>query len=379
MKYVTYADNRNDLGYIKESGLDEVILSCSEFSRFATSENFNDLAKEAKELGLKVIFEWDILLVQNDFSLIEKKFSSLINIDLIDVIRVQDAGVLEWVLKHTDKPLQFIAETGNHNLVGLKKWKNYIGDRLDRMVLSIELSKEKLIEYKKELDCPLEILTVGPILLFYSPRKLLSPVALEKEAKNYFALADSEESPHKGFPVQENRHGTFMFHIKNLYLLDRIEDLKKTKIDYFRIDLRDLASRELLLKISQANFNESSFVDLRSNYPREVIRGYFQINKSDVLFKKLKNYRIQRRDENYVGEVVETLKPEYMAIKVMRSSGVRASDKLLFINPEGKEYECSIHFMKNLDHEDISFAENEELILINYMGRVWPKSQVYIV
>src|SRR5690606_28287579 len=151
---------------------------------------------------------------------LSKKLPELL--DTFDALRVQDPGALEWSLKNTNKPLQFIAETGNHNFEALKGWVEYCGDRLERIALSIELSRPVLEEFVKKLKVPCELLVFGRILLFYSPRSLLSPLSPEKIAVNeeLAALGESEESPHKGFPIVENRHGTFMFHIKEFCLLE---------------------------------------------------------------------------------------------------------------------------------------------------------------
>ena len=387
MKYTTYAQSKRDLNLIKEAGIQEAIISFKELSRLATNTfaEFLELAEFAKGLDLDVILEWDTLIVEEDFDKFVKSFND-IPTHLYSKLRVQDPGVLEYVLENTDKPIQFIAETGNHNLTGLKTWVQYIGDRLDRMVLSIELNKEKLTQYKNELDCELELLVLGKILLFYSPRKLLSallPEDDEKKSKQIVsdeyltAIGESEESPHKGFPLVENMHGTFMFHIKDLYLLDKFEDLKNIGLDYLRLDLRN-GSEELILKCIQAKSNED-FVVIKKEYQNEVIRGYFQINKSDVLFKKLKNYRIQRKDNSYIGEVIEASKQGgYIVIQLKGDNEVRLDQELKYITPEGKELLCKVHTLQDTSMNNVDLRSKDQLALVNYMSGVWVKSQVYL-
>ena len=69
MKLTTFAQSLNDLNLIKDQGLQEVILGHQDFSRFGKlkTEDFFEFSKRAKELGLKVIFEWDILMTENTF------------------------------------------------------------------------------------------------------------------------------------------------------------------------------------------------------------------------------------------------------------------------------------------------------------------------
>src|SRR5690606_4190698 len=133
-----------------------------------------------------------------------------------------------------------IAENGNHNLRALEGWIELASGRMERIVLSIELSKTVISEYVTKLKVPCELLGFGRILLFYTPRPLLSALVPQKVSQNeeLAALGESEESPHKGFPIVENQHGTFMFHIKEFCLVEFAHELKEMGLSYFRIDQR---------------------------------------------------------------------------------------------------------------------------------------------
>ena len=380
MMFTSYATSRFDLNIAKDAGLLEIILAPKELNRFSKNNftEFVDLCKFAKDLNLKVLLEWDILINECDFDTAVQAFKK-IPTELYDSVRVQDVGVLEFVLQESSKKIQVIVETGNHNLTGLKKWESYVGDRLERLILSNELSKDLLEIYKKELACPLEILVLGRILLFYSPRKLLDPLLeTSKDMKSEYleALGESEESPHKGFPVIQNKHGSFMFHIKDLFLLDKLDEIKSLSVDHLRIDLR-WNEIELLREITKLKSSSDS-LELKKTYGVEVIRGYFQINKSDVLFKKLKNSRLQRKDISYIGEVLEARKSEFMALHLKGEVSLKLGDTLKFITPEGREHFCKVHVLKNLEFDDKEAIRSGELALINYMSGVWTKSQVYL-
>lgn len=380
MKYTTYAGSKFDLDIIKDAGLNEVIIAPKELNRLSknSQSEFLELLTRARELGLRVILEWDILINEVDFEKCCEVFNTIAT-KAYDVIRVQDAGVLEYVLENSKKPIQLILENGNHNLAGIQKWVSYVGKRLDRIILSIELSKDLIQSYREELECDIEILVLGRVLLFYSPRKLLSPLkGGDQEGLQEFieAVGESEESPHKGFPIIENTHGSFMFHIKDLFLLDRIEEVEKIGIDFARVDLRfnDIG---FLTKIMKAE-SGVALSELKEEYGVEVIRGYFQTNKSDVLFKKLKNSRLQRQDQNYLGEILEARKSEFMAIHLKGEQGISIGQELKFITPEGKEHFCKVHTLKDLELNDMEQVSVGKLALINYMSGVWVKSQVYL-
>lgn len=387
MKFITYATSTHEISTLFDLGLREVILSNKKLSRFSKNNELNELASFAKKLEMKVVLEWDILLTESDFSESVQAFLEILP-ENYDVVRVQDVGLLEYTLTETNKQIQFITESGNHNFIGLQKWVSYIGSRLDRLVLSIELNKEKLENYCGKLGCETELLVLGRVLLFYSPRKLLSPMDDENSEEkrntqnlsNEFleAIGESEESPHKGFPLVENRHGTFMFHIKDLFLLDKYQDLKEIGLTHLRVDLRHRSEPDLMREVLQKSSINDGFKNLKDLYGKDVIRGYFQINKSDVLFKKLKNYRILRKGSSYLGEVVEIVKGEYLAINIKNDNSLSVDDELLFVTPEGKELICRVHFLKDVTYNEIDKKGKGEIALMNYMGGVWPKSQVYL-
>src|SRR5690606_4501254 len=111
------------------------------------------------------------------------------------------------------------------------------GARLTRLVLSIELSKESLKNIVPALKTPCELLVLGRILLFHSPRALLAPLAGPVADPAWLeAVGASEESPHKGFPLLENKHGTFMFLPKDFCLAEQLPELKELGLEYMRFD-----------------------------------------------------------------------------------------------------------------------------------------------
>ncbi len=380
MKLTTFAQSLNDLNLIKDQGLQEVILGHQDFSRFGKlkTEDFFEFSKRAKELGLKVIFEWDILMTENTFAKLALEIVPLL--DSFDSLRVQDPGALEWGLKNTTKPLQFIAENGNHNLPGLQGWIDHVQGRMERIALSIELPKIKIEEYCKILKVPCELLGLGRILLFYTPRQLLSPLSEDKLSFNQeiSAIGESEESPHKGFPIIENRHGTFMFHIKDFCLVDFANELKSLGLGFFRIDLRFSAFDQLKeIKALTEDFNEDSFIEFKEKYPQDLMRGFYLVNKTDVLFPKLKNHRLQSREGNYLGEVLEAEKGSHLAIFVKNFKGLRKSDKLKIVHPKGEVFEALIYSLRNLSLEEVDYIEPQKTALIQFVGGVWVKSHVF--
>ncbi len=389
MKLTTFAQTLHDLNIIKEAGITEVILGHKDFSRLGklNDNTLSELSKRAQELGLTRIFEWDILMTEKDFSPLAKKFPEYLN--FFDEVRLQDPGALEFVLTNSEKKIQWITENGNHNLVGLQNWENYIGERLTRLVLSIEIPKTSLVDYIKELKTPVEILGLGRILLFYTPRSLLSPLVKNSDEpvtkqmlaeETLVALGESEESPHKGFPLVENKHGTFMFHIKEFCLLDYAKELNDLGLKFFRVDLRDSGISEFLPSVNNLvhSFSQENFDTFKNEYPQDLMKGFYLVNKTDVLFPKLKNSRLVRKDEGYVGEILDVAKGEYAVLQLKGKVKLKVGDKLKFIHPEGKEYIVPVMWLKSSDLSEISEAHESQLILMNTMNGLWVRGQAYL-
>ncbi len=384
MKLVTSINNLEELSRLKLENISEVILKTAKLSRFGklNKANFRSIAEICKNKKIKVVLDWDALVVEQDFSSFIDYFNS-IPVDLYDAIRVQDPGVTHYVLEHSNKKIQLVLETGNHNLIGIEKWISALAGRCERVVLSIELPKIKLSEYIAKLSVPVEILGLGRILLFYTPRSLLSPINEDKKVSsntNFLeAVGASEESPHKGFPLLENQHGTFMFLPKDFCLLDHLSDLKEIKLQYLRLDLDFVENKIEVLENVCAIMNAEGNIDLlKTAYNRDWIRGFYHQNKSDVLFKKLKNQNVQRKDSKYVGEVIDFVRGEYTIIDVKKESNIKVSDTLKFIAPEGDEIIVPIHFIKKMNFEEVSNIGKPGLYLINYSRSVWVKTQVYL-
>lgn len=370
-----------------------VILGFKEISRFFSfsKEECLILASQLKKCGHKVILQWDILMTEEVFGSVfyglkaEGLFESSV---IFDGLRVQDSGAL-YALKELGYPgeVHFIAENGNHNLRGLKSWLNVWPQGITRLVLSPQLTAATIKEYASALgalNCEVEVLGMGPILLFYTPRKLVSPLyGDEDEGKTYHVQGTSEESPHKGFPIIENSHGTFMLNTKDQFIFDELyksqSELLSIESLHWRIDpicgLGDLNYDQLIVSLNEAD--ESGFDQLKEAYGRSVTKGFFRANKTDVLFKKLKNHRLQERDESFVGEVVDVKKKKHIAVWLKSSTGLKQGDSLRLLSPEGREKMVTVERMTNGQGEVILKADKGQIAFIPPVGGISVKTMVY--
>ena len=398
MKFITYADTLENLNALNdlvvEKNFDknniEVIVGTSALSRYseASLETLLDMIAVNQKFQLPLVLEWDVLAQE---TLFQKNAELIARLPLHEfkAIRVQDPGALNLVKeKYPWLKVQLILENGNHNYVGLTRWSEFLGEQLDRLVLSNELSREHLRTYATQLKNGLEVLVYGRILLFYSPRLLLSPLKkndLEKTLvdKNIEAFGTSEESPHAGFPLIENRHGTFMFNVKDLYLLDHLEELKSLNLAAVRFDLRfDDSFKHLdkMMDLYLGSIAHESIPEIRANHSRPMIKGFYNINKTDVLFTKLKNKRIQRLDDNYIGEIVDVERDQQIALVVKsKTLGISIGDEIQLVTPEGKTKTMGLKSLLDTSKVSKTSASTNEIVLLPYMSGVVAKTQVYLL
>lgn len=397
MKSVTYLESLEQWEKIAQTPVDqrveEVIIGTAMTSRFSqnTFEQALELALKARELGLKTFFEWDVLATQSSFEQTLKECQK-ISWSVFDAVRVQDPGAMEWMREnHPEVKLHLILERGNHNLLGIKRWVGLYREQCTRVVLSLELSKEKLkdaIDALRSQNVEVEFLILGRILLFYTPRNLLSvpyfdhdePETLSYTQRPKEAIGHSEESPHSGFPLLENAHGTFMFNTKDHCLLENIAELKQLGLASARIDLRFGASAELLPNFVSLvkNFEEEAAANLRQLWPAKVIRGYYNVNRSDRLFSKLKNARTQRRDESFAAEVVDAIKDSHLGLIVKhKKRPVKLGQNLKVLTPDGKHKSIKLNHIWDAQGIALESVEHDQVFFTKWTSGVSLKSMAY--
>ncbi len=357
MRPLMYLTKTAELALVRESGCAEVLIAPARFSRRGTLEwdEARALAETARAEGLEPLLEWDALMTERQFLSLTADLRALVDFPFRQV-RVRDAGAAWWLLHELPAVgIQLLLEAGHHNLRSLETWVERLGPRLTRLALSPEIPVKTLGHWRGRLGVPLEVLGLGPLLLFHSPRALLSALRPGEEAEEWEAEGASEESPHKGFLLRENAHGTLMFHPKDLCLLERWDDLHSAGVDVVRMDHRDQEGVMPVLAAFLRSRSAETLQALRNAWAREWMRGYFDVNKSDVLFPKLKNPHLRHRDGRHVGEVLQGKRDGWLAVKV-GGAGISRGEELVAVGPEGEERPYLAAWLK-----DAGFAPRERL------------------
>ena len=381
MQFNTYLDSFSGLEQIQKTSIREVILQHKSLSRMGkkSTKSLISLLDAALSFGLSPVLQWDILSTEQPF----QQCLALLNrlpLAKFHAIRVQDLGAAEWIRqKHPELPLQWIVETGNHNITGLQRWTEYFGSQLQRLVLSTELPKSVLNEYSKILTVPCEILAVGRILLFYTPRKLISSQDFSMKSPDFLETKlVSVDQLQQQFPTVENQHGTFMFHHRDLFLLDYLPELQNTSLEVLRLDLQHLdLSANWLIKLSDLieSFDKEKCTALKSDWPTKITHGFFRANKTDLAIERIKNPHLKDHGETLVGYVVEAVKDEQLIILARKTFPFNKT--LLGITPEGRECNIATEYIQTADGQPVTEIISGNLYQVPHVKYVTAKTLVY--
>ena len=355
---------------------DELLLCHQALSRTGGCDDgqIERLAAWCKTAGKRCVLVWDLLADDGQLARGAEVLRGLLQYP-IHAIRVQDPGVAAYVAHQFPKhQLQLILETGNHNRVGIEAWIKHI--KPQRVVLSNEVPLNQIAEFCTELGVETEVMAMGRLLIFYSPRKLAGAEGDRDEFDVLERFATEKESG-KHFPIVENRHGTFMYYEKDLFLLPYLKEIEQAGLNYARLDLSAYDVALLApLKAYLAQGNDGDPTDVKRYLAPRLTRGFFKSNRTDKQFKKLTNPNLAfREDKPYVGTVVETAKKKYTAIHTQVK--VREGDTLLFATPEGDMIEHKVFKIRQPGGEKVSEAQ-AGLWLVDHVRGVSAGSKIYL-
>ncbi len=354
--------------------LHEVLLEPAILAREGrlSKEQVYELADAARTQGLRPVLVWDILLPERVWG----ELSSVLEAwdwSLFDAVRVNDIGAAQWLMTfHPKLPLQLNVETGNHNKGALLGWCEIFSPSLERLILSIELPEDKLMEYCRELPVPCELLGAGRILLFYSPRSLLaqhlSPEgsgASKGEAPRWEAVSASENSNFKPMPVVETMHGTFLFLDKDQFILDRLSSLLKAGLFMVRLDLRHLShgsdSAQNVDTIVECTLSNPAM--LRKEWPRPTRAPFFRTNNTTGQFSRMKASHHAYRDVHTLAEILFSEKRQYMVVVALRP--FKTSEVRAMMLPSGEEFLLPEPLVfQTLDGAPCESAATEQILVV---------------
>lgn len=360
------------------------------------------LAIAARKRGLRPVLVWDALMPEHRMEQVGDRLQTW-DLSAFAALRIADLGAAGWAQQHAPHlPLQLLAEAGNHNLAALQGWCALWGSNLERVILSIELPEDKLVQYCQALPVACEVLGAGPILLFYSPRPLLSPhlsVAGDADAdametderslvRTTVAFEDTRDRP---FPSLETPHGTLMFFDKDQFILDRLTPLNAAGLHTLRLDLRPLDRTTPAPVAAQPSFDKDQWMDaapaidqicqqilqdpasVRSQWPRPTRAPFFQANRTTALIPRMKTRWLDPWRPHALAEVIAGEKDNYLVFRTLRPFDFGGDYTLLLPTKEVVAFPPSCH-PRSLTGAPTTATQPDQLILTHWIKKVVPGS-----
>ena len=383
MQFNTFVSSINDLERcVNAANLKEVLLQPTLLARQGqlSKQQTHSLASTATKYGLDPVLLWDILMPEQTMKNICQQLS-LWELSKFPTVRVCDPGAAWWLkTHHPNIALQLIVETGNHNLEALQGWCDIFSDSLERLILSIELPEKKLIEYCQKLPVACEILGVGQILLFYSPRSLLSPHLLDPDSEKKLPLqttVSSEDSNNRPFSTLETAHGTFMFLDKDQFILDKLEGLEQNGLHTVCLDLRHLGQNgDVAVDIDKICTQIlTDPVSLRKNWGKPTQSTFFKGNRTTSMFSRMKSKHklVKYRKDVGLAEVVAGESGNYVVFQSLRPFAVTQIEKIII--PTGEEIEIPAEIvLRNLNGEIVESCDREQIFITDWIKKAMPGS-----
>ena len=383
MQFNTFVSSINDLERcVNAPNLKEVLLQPTLLARQGqlSEQQTRSLVSRATKYGLHPVLVWDILMPEQTMKNICQQLS-LWELSKFPTVRVCDPGAAWWLkTHHPNIALQLTVETGNHNLEALRGWCEIFSDSLERLILSIELPEKKLIEYCQKLPVACEILGVGQILLFYSPRSLLSPHLLDPDSEKKIPLettVSSEDSNNRNFSTLETAHGTFMFSDKDQFILDKLEGLEQSGLHTVCLDLRHFGQNgDVAVDIDKiCTHILTDPVSLRKNWGKPTQSTFFKGNRTTSMFSRMKSKHklVKYRQDVGLAEVVAGESGNYVVFQSLRPFAITQIEKIII--PTGEEIEIPEEIVfRNLNGEIVESFDREQILITDWIKKAMPGS-----
>lgn len=316
MRVITQVYSFREYEVFKNAGINEFIVGLKGYSlsgEMGCEELiFMIQSIRNRDSVSRLFLDFDLLTTEADFETSGNLLRKL-PLPFFDAVRVRDLGLANHITSVLKHPVHWVCESGVRNLNAIKAIQEAIGPLLQRMVLPYELTGESLREWSHESGCEMEILGVGPLRLFYSKRKLLSPL-IPGPLPCHAQCSTSFIRNRDLFDVIENDFGTLIYFSKDLSLLPYWQELSQMGIQSFRIDRYFNRAPDLIEDLMQylQTFNSDALKGLREKWKRPWIHGFYKANQTGRNFESEQERRQTESHEIRIGEILEASKGNYL-------------------------------------------------------------------
>ncbi|MBF0208119.1 MAG: U32 family peptidase [Oligoflexia bacterium] len=357
----------------------DIILTHPELSRLSKGvDNTKDLLQQIKycnENGICPSIEWDILMKDKQLARAKEIFEELgPALSGVNAIRVLDLGAVYYLRedllkKFNNLKLHLLLGNGTNNYQGILFFRNLLGEKLERVILAPQTTLEMLKSYcdysrvfSELRSLQMEILGLGPLLLMYTPRFLLSRVlGTSSPAAAIWAESTTSECDSVRFKVTQNQHGTMVY------------DSHETRGLAF---LEKLFNEPLL-----ADFKEQICVrfDFRLSPDIADISDIVERGEIETVCREGLREFLDDQD-NFLGEVVAAVKGQRIALVLKDPiNKLCVGDNIELVDPGGKHSKMRIEVLWDFQMREIYEAFYQDLVFIKFIPRVTPRTKVFLV
>ena len=359
-----------------------------------------------------MVFNLDLIAHNGDLKRIEKLYSFLEGVGY-DGIRVRDLGLAKW-LESGKLWIELDSGASYKTREALDFLEEHLGAGLRTLVLSRELEYARLESIlcggrrdgskgrkgwkgRKERRLKTELLVHGPILLFYSRRRLLKEQGLVEEdgSGGYEVYLEEKKRIGERYRFRDNEHGSFMFFYQELSLYGEVQKLRGLGLDYWLFDFRGkglecIEGVKGLFENGNGNDGEERSIieGLGGYYVGGTTKGFFKGDLTDVLRKGkgkeegkeegvVDGMNEKKEYKELIGRVIGVVKGKTVAIEVL---GVVVLGEEVWVEggkgKEGMVYE--IKEMRDLSgKEDIRGSKGGQVVITRWKKGITTGNMIY--
>ncbi len=259
MKLVVSANSRDHLMSLLKKNIDGVIIS---IDKLAVNDSFYMDVKELDEINFndkEVFISLNKLMHNGDLSLLRSVMSKLKDKDVRIIF--YDMAVY-MIAKELDMVNRLVISQDHLNASVLSN-KFYLNKGIKASYITSDITRDELLEIKKDSGMEIFFLGYGYAPIFYSRRYLITNYLKyigEKEGKEYKIVSDTD----KVYPIDEEAYGTTIYTEKPINLINHLDELKE--IDYLVLKSN---------KIKDAEFNKMVDKFINREYVEDTYIGFF--------------------------------------------------------------------------------------------------------
>ena len=249
MELLAPAGDKSKLIMAIEYGADAVYLASTRFGLRTYAGNFTEeelawAVEYAHARGVKVYVTVNIIPHESDLKDLPEYIRCLDKIK-VDALIVADLGVINMVRNLA--PNLAVHVSTQANITNSETAKVYVSMGVKRLILAREMTIEDISALRKVIpaDVELEAFCHGAMCISYSGRCLLSNFFTGRDANRGACVqacrwnyAIREINKEQEYPIEEDRHGTYILNSKDLCMIDHLDKLRDAGVTSIKIEGR---------------------------------------------------------------------------------------------------------------------------------------------